>query len=46
MGESFPELVDKKTHIQKVIESEEISFNSTLERGLIHFEKYVNNNAK
>ena len=45
MGESFPELVDKKTHIQKVIESEEISFNSTLERGLIHFEKYVNNNA-
>ena len=45
MGESFPELVDKKTHIQKVIESEEISFNSTLERGLVHFEKYVNNNT-
>ena len=41
MGESFPELVDKKIHIEKVIESEESSFNSTLERGLIHFEKYI-----
>ena len=41
MGESFPELIDKKIHIEKVIESEESSFNNTLERGLIHFEKYI-----
>ena len=41
MGESFPELVEKKIHIEKVIESEESSFNSTLERGLSHFEKYI-----
>jgi alanyl-tRNA synthetase len=42
MGESFPELLDKKIHIENVIESEEKSFNTTLERGLIHFEKYIN----
>ena len=41
MGESFPELMDKKIHVKNVIESEEKSFNTTLERGLIHFEKYI-----
>ena len=45
MGESFPELVDKKIHIEKVIESEEASFNNTLERGLIHFEKYISKHS-
>ena len=41
MGDSFPELIDKKAHIEKVIKSEEISFSSTLERGLLHFEKIL-----
>ena len=45
MGESFPELIDKKIHIEKVIESEESSFNNTLEKGLIHFEKYITKNS-
>ena len=46
MGESFPELIDKKIHIEKVIESEESSFNNTLEKGLIHFEKYITKRTK
>ena len=41
MGESFPELLDKKIHVENVIKSEEKSFNTTLERGLIHFEKLI-----
>ena len=40
MGDSFPELIDKKSHIEKVIKAEESSFSITLERGLLHFEKY------
>ena len=41
MGDSFPELIHKKAHIEKVIKAEESSFSSTLERGLLHFEKYM-----
>ena len=41
MGDSFPELIEKKSHIEKVIKAEESSFSSTLERGLLHFEKYM-----
>ncbi|MFL3007387.1 MAG: alanine--tRNA ligase [Candidatus Neomarinimicrobiota bacterium] len=42
MGENFPEINEKKTHIEKVIRSEETSFNDTLDRGLNHFEKIIN----
>ena len=45
MGDSFPELIDKKSHIEKVIKAEESSFSSTLERGLLHFEKYMETHA-
>ena len=41
LGETYPELIDKKSHIQKVVQSEELSFNDTLDRGLVHFEKLV-----
>jgi len=40
-GGIFPELVEKKTHIEKVIRAEESSFNQTLDRGINHFEKIV-----
>lgn len=43
MGEAFPELNDKQKHISKVIKAEETSFNETLDRGLIHFEKLLKN---
>ena len=45
MGDSFPELIDKKSHIEKVIKAEESSFSITLERGLLHFEKYMESHA-
>ena len=45
MGDSFPELIHKKAHIEKVIKAEETSFSSTLERGLLHFEKYMETHA-
>ncbi len=41
LGETYPELIDKKSHIQKVVHSEELSFNDTLDRGLVHFDKLV-----
>ena len=39
MGDSFPELNEKKKHIEKVIHAEEISFNETLDRGLEVYKK-------
>ena len=39
LGESYPELVDKKDYVVKVIKSEEESFGKTLDRGLIIFEE-------
>ena len=42
MGEDFPELIERKSHIKKVIYFEETSFNDTLDRGLNHFEKIIN----
>ena len=39
LGDSYPELIDKKEHIKKVIKSEEVSFGRTLDRGLILFEE-------
>ena len=35
--------LEKQNYIQKVIKSEEKSFNKTLDRGLIHFEKIISN---
>ena len=43
MGDTFPEIVDKKSHIEKIIKSEETSFNDTLDRGLSHFNKVISN---
>ena len=40
-GDAFPELIEKKEHIKKVIKAEEQSFNETLDRGLLHFDKMV-----
>ncbi len=41
LGDTYPELNEKKKHIQNVIHAEETSFNKTLDRGLIHFERLV-----
>tara|TARA_Y100000741_G_scaffold33785_1_gene23930 strand:- start:21804 stop:24395 length:2592 start_codon:yes stop_codon:yes gene_type:complete len=43
MGDTFPEIVDKKSHIEKIIKAEEASFNDTLDRGLSHFNKVISN---
>jgi alanyl-tRNA synthetase len=39
MGHQFPEIVDKKEFVKKIIRSEEESFNKTLDRGIHHFEE-------
>ncbi|UCG63227.1 MAG: alanine--tRNA ligase [Candidatus Zixiibacteriota bacterium] len=39
MGEAYPELEEKQTHIENVIKVEEESFGRTLETGLEHFER-------
>ena len=41
MGSIFSEVVDKRSHIEKVIRAEEVSFNQTLDRGINHFEKII-----
>jgi len=41
MGTIFSEVVDKCSHIEKVIRAEEVSFNQTLDRGIAHFEKII-----
>ena len=43
MGDFFPEVVEKRAHIEKVVKAEESSFNDTLDRGLIHFDKVLKN---
>jgi len=43
LGSVYPEIIDKKAHIVNVIRAEEKSFNSTLDRGLNHFDKVVRN---
>ncbi len=42
LGETYPELIDKKEHIIKVVKSEERSFGKTLDRGLVLFEEIIN----
>ncbi len=41
MGEGFPELRDKKAHVERVVRAEEEGFNTTLDRGLEIFEAVV-----
>jgi alanyl-tRNA synthetase len=41
MGPYFPELVQRREHIKKVIQTEEESFNKTLDRGIELFQKEV-----
>jgi len=41
MGEVFPEVVEKKDYVKKVIKAEEESFNSTLDRGIELFDEVV-----
>ena len=41
MGSNFSEVVDKCSHIEKVIRAEEVSFNQTLDRGINHFDKII-----
>ena len=43
MGDAFPELIEKQKHITKMIKAEETSFNETLDRGILHFEKLLKN---
>lgn len=33
MGKAFPEIIEKQSHVERVIKSEEESFNATLDRG-------------
>jgi alanyl-tRNA synthetase len=39
MGEAFPEIIEKRSHIEKVIQAEESAFGDTLDRGLEIFDK-------
>lgn len=41
MGNQFPEIKEKQSHIERVIKGEEDSFNATLDRGLEIFESVV-----
>ncbi|MBL7046825.1 MAG: alanine--tRNA ligase [Candidatus Marinimicrobia bacterium] len=41
MGDIYPELIERKIHIEKVIKVEEESFNATLDRGLENFQKIL-----
>lgn len=43
MGKAFPEIVKKQAHVERVIKSEEESFNQTLDRGLNEFSSIVAN---
>lgn len=41
MGDVFPEVIEKKEYVKKVIKAEEESFNSTLDRGIELFDEVV-----
>lgn len=41
MGAAFPEITEKRSHVERVIKSEEESFNATLDRGLEIFDSVV-----
>ena len=42
MGDVFPEVVEKKDYVKKIIKAEEDSFNATLDRGIELFNEIVN----
>jgi alanyl-tRNA synthetase len=42
MGQVFPEIREKKKHVQDVIRIEEESFNKTLDRGIELFNQHIN----
>ena len=46
MGDAFPELKDKQSHIEKVIHAEESSFGFTLDKGLERFSKIASSIQK
>jgi alanyl-tRNA synthetase len=46
MGDAFPELKEKQSHIEKVIQAEESSFNETLDRGLEIYAKLSSSLSK
>jgi alanyl-tRNA synthetase len=46
MGDVFPEIKEKQNYVEKVIKSEEASFNATLDRGIELFEEAVKNLKK
>ncbi len=46
MGEAFPELIEKKHHIQNVIKAEETSFLKTLDKGISIFDNIVSGMEK
>jgi len=46
MGEIFPEIVEKKDYVKKIIKAEEESFNATLDRGIEIFEEIVSGLSK
>jgi len=41
MGEAFPEILEKKEYVKKIIKAEEDSFNATLDRGIELFDEVV-----
>ena len=41
MGKVYPEIIDKRKHVEKVIYAEELGFNQTLDRGLDEFNKII-----
>jgi alanyl-tRNA synthetase len=41
MGDVFPEVVEKKDYVKKIIKAEEESFNTTLDRGIELFDEVV-----
>jgi alanyl-tRNA synthetase len=41
MGDQYPEIKEKQSHIERVIKGEEESFNATLDRGLEIFESVI-----
>lgn len=41
MGDVFPEIVERKDVIKQTIQTEEVSFNHTLDRGIMMFEQEV-----
>ena len=46
MGSVYPEIIEKRGYIEKVIKSEEHSFNATLDRGIELFERSVTKGLK